>query len=117
MYMTTKTEEYLGYEVFVITTDMVLRGLPHRRVYCNCGKATLQIDIENGQYDTVLLLDEPNEKGFATLEISASWGDNTQPYTGFCTDDDRAAFWLGFAYEKLGINIPVIAKVEMYMPE
>ena len=38
---------------------------------------------------------------------------------GMCSDFSRREndFWLGFSYKKLGINIPVIAKVEMYMPE
>lgn len=116
MTMTKRTEAFLGREVLVTTKDVVLRGLPHRRVSCDCGKATLLIDIDSGRYN-IVLLDEPDDEGFATVEIHASWGHGIPTYTEFYTDEDELAFWLGFAYEKLGISIPVVKTVGFYKPE
>ena len=111
---TKSTVEYLGREVFVTTKDIVLRGLPHRRVSCDCDDETLRIDIDGGQFK-VVLLGEPNIEGIATVEVRASWGKG-EPRTEFYASDSLHSFWLGFACEKLGISIPVVKKVGFYKP-
>lgn len=112
---TKSTMEYLGREVFVTIKDIVLRNLPHRRVSCCCDDATLRIDIYGGRFN-VILLDEPDSEGFATVEVHASWG-RGEPHTEFYASDSQHAFWLGFACEKLGISIPIVKKVGFYKPE
>lgn len=113
---TEETEEYLGKTVFVTTKDVTFKGRRHRRVSCDCGNETLRVDMENDQRE-VILLAEPDDEGFATVEIRANWDGETPLHTEFYTDDDRMAFWLGFAYAKLGISIPVVKTVEFYKPE
>lgn len=116
MDMEKHTEEFLGKTVFVTTKNVAFEGRQHRMVFCDCGDETLRVDMENDQRE-VILLAEPDDEGFATIEIRANWDGETPLHTEFYTDDDRMVFWLGFAYEKLGISIPIVKTVGFYKPE
>lgn len=116
MDMERHTEEFLGKTVFVTTKNVDIRGRQHRRVSCDCGDETFRVDMENDRREVTLLI-EPGDEGLETIEISANWDGETPLYTEFYADDDRMAFWLGFAYAKLGISIPVVKAIGFYKPE
>jgi len=114
---TKYTVEYIGREVFVTVRDDEFHNRPRRLISCTTDDARLSIHFLNGQYEVVLYCyPDPDDSDFTT-EIRANWEGNSPIHTGFQSDDDDMAFWLGFVYEKLGISIPVVKTIGFYKPE